>query len=247
MLGIVKADGRKIPLGTEWMSFPNKFVCECGMRLKGQQHSWHKSGLAHQQAQRIKALMENDCISFSEMGVRLGITRERVRQIAARLGFPTGRKRRRVCTILNHQDRFIKSLTDDLEQLKVIAERWNFTFEPIMRDSYGIYFLLRRIMLNGFLCQIGSLWHHPLDYVVIPRIESHDFDFFLGRGVDGWAVIPQKEMPMRGTLCVMGRPKILPGADSYRSYEHFFEAWQLLKRTTPLDSPRRGRMEGVSG
>ena len=243
MLGIVKADGRKIPLGaTDWQCFPNLFVCDCGMALKGQQHSWHRAGRAHQQAQRIKALMENDCITFAEMGVRLGITRERVRQIAARLGYPRGRKRRRVCTIHHLRERFTNSVTAELRELRVISERWNFTFEPIMRDSYGIYFLLKRIMLNGFLCQIGSLCQHPLDYTVIPRIESHDFDFFLGRGIDGWAVIPQKEMPLSGTICVMGRPKILPGADCNRSYEHFFEAWNLLKRP----SPRRG-MEGVSG
>jgi hypothetical protein len=69
-------------------------TCECGLTGAGRSHRYHGLSVYHRQHRRIKGLLSNDSLSFADIGDRLGITRERVRQIAQQLGRATGRERR---------------------------------------------------------------------------------------------------------------------------------------------------------
>ena len=81
-----------------------QFHCECGSVLttrKGLQV--HKRRFLHNRALRIRRLLERDCVTFSQVAKRLGVSRERVRQLAQRLGIKPGRQRQRACAMAKQQ------------------------------------------------------------------------------------------------------------------------------------------------
>ena len=68
-------------------------TCECGFPGTDRSHRYHRLSVYHRQHRRIRGLLSNNSLSFSDIGDRLGITRERVRQIAWQLGMKSGRQR----------------------------------------------------------------------------------------------------------------------------------------------------------
>jgi transcriptional regulator with XRE-family HTH domain len=62
-----------------------KMKCECGFPGACRNRRLHRLSVYHRQHRRIKKLLSNDSLTLAEIGERLGITRERVRQIARQL------------------------------------------------------------------------------------------------------------------------------------------------------------------
>ena len=84
-----------------------KVLCSCGLRVaRGPGAARHVPGVVHKHSERIRALLATNCLTLDEIGKRLGITRERVRQIANKLnaGFD-GQGRRKVCTLIKRTNR----------------------------------------------------------------------------------------------------------------------------------------------
>lgn len=87
---------------------PPKIACPiCGQQVRSSQSSLHRQGVFHQQSQRIKALLDQECMTFTEIGDRLGVSRERVRQIAKELGI-IGQPRKMVCTIRRRKQKRVQ-------------------------------------------------------------------------------------------------------------------------------------------
>jgi hypothetical protein len=83
-------------------------TCECGVKLKcGTGLAQHKRSLLHCHASRLRALLDT-CLNFSVIGRRLGITRERVRQLASSLGYKPGVERRTLCRLKRREDEAIE-------------------------------------------------------------------------------------------------------------------------------------------
>src|SRR2546423_13223807 len=77
-----------------------RVTCECGqVLLKGFAESKkHRRSVFHRQHRRIKKLLSSNCVSFTEIAARLGVNRERIRQIADTLEIK-GRPRRKICML----------------------------------------------------------------------------------------------------------------------------------------------------
>lgn len=78
------------------------FNC-CGLSFTSK--GWlkfHRKGVLHRNYKRITTLLAIDCMSFDEIGKRVGVTRERMRQFAKILNVTPGNKRRTICAIKRH-------------------------------------------------------------------------------------------------------------------------------------------------
>src|SRR5262245_3499655 len=82
------------------MELPGKMACpECGLLIRSK-NKLHTQSTYHRQAKRIKALLAQECMTLEEIGKRIGVTRERVRQIAQLIGVDTSpASRTTVCTL----------------------------------------------------------------------------------------------------------------------------------------------------
>jgi hypothetical protein len=52
----------------------------------------HTLSVVHRKANLIRAMLERDCITQAEIARRIGLTRERVRQLALQMGSPMGER-----------------------------------------------------------------------------------------------------------------------------------------------------------
>src|SRR2546430_2326295 len=59
----------------------------------------HTLSVAHRKTKLIRAMLERDCITHAEIAGRIGLTRERVRQLALKMGFADGRSRHAICRV----------------------------------------------------------------------------------------------------------------------------------------------------
>lgn len=105
-------------------------VC-CGVELYNDLvgHYWHDKSVLHKNYRRILRYLEKDCMSFTEIGVRLGVSREFVRQIAGRLGVEKGHVRSRVCTVTRADTQWREALKRNalgrfIKQCEVQGLRW---------------------------------------------------------------------------------------------------------------------------
>lgn len=199
----------------------SRYQCECGWVLKTHtSHSSHRRSAVHLYGPRIRILLEEDCLSFAEIGKRLRITRERVRQIARLLGFKSGHQRQDSCRV----KRGVPAGPQHIEELQVIAKDRGLSFERIAGRNH---FLAKQVKLSGHVCAIDFISNRR----GLVRINARrgDYDFFLGKTAFGWLVIPRKKMPRYRTMFVLGRAKLKPGARVNRhDWQMYLNAWHLL-------------------
>lgn len=202
------------------------FQCDCGLLLRGStQYRQHRRSAIHAFGPRIRRLLEHDCVSFAEIGRRLRISRERVRQIAVRLGVGSGRRRQQSCRIARH-------IADNprVRELQSLARQWGLRFEAAARQTKsGMAWPAKEIRLNGFRCRLHSCPTTPKGNVCLDPPRRTDYSFFLGKSPFGWLVIPRAQMPKKHTEFVLGRERRLPGGKKKRhDWLTFLDAWHLL-------------------
>lgn len=80
--------------------------CEvCGFEIERRGVTRHTRSVLHQKGRLIRAMLERTCITHAEIAGRIGVTRERVRQLAQQMGFTAGRSRHAVCRMERQQRR----------------------------------------------------------------------------------------------------------------------------------------------
>jgi hypothetical protein len=89
----------KIPSarGVKYKERNNKlYTCTCGRVLNTTSGglSRHKNSITCKNAKLVRAMLENSDVSFADVGRRVGLSRERIRQIAKRMGFGASRARK---------------------------------------------------------------------------------------------------------------------------------------------------------
>src|SRR6266853_1369070 len=57
----------------------------------------HTLSVVHRKGKLIRAMLERDSITHAQIARRIGLTRERVRQLALKMGFADGRSRHAIC------------------------------------------------------------------------------------------------------------------------------------------------------
>jgi len=174
-------------------------TCVCG-KVGTARHlggAWHKASVLHRHNRRLKALLDKACVPFSEIGRRLGVTREQARQMAATLGYPTGRSRLKTCRINSLPQQAAKK-----PLLAKLAQDCPFpvVFLPSPRTR-GLW--CRRVSILGHVCYVARGCFYKSRYLRVagnvppgkPEPKSlSGIEFVLCKlPVDGWLVIPRAE------------------------------------------------------
>src|SRR5258707_15478364 len=124
---------------------PNtKRYCQtCRLQLDKRGFKRQTLSVNHRKGKLIRAMLEQDCITHAQIARRVGLTRERVRQLALQMGFADGRSRHAICRMERRKK--------EMAEFFVQAQKRGFAVEPLgARNTY----------LNGKLClQRKPGWH----------------------------------------------------------------------------------------
>ena len=207
-------------------------TCECGLPGAGRSHRYHRLSVYHRQHRRIRDLLSNNSLSFADIGDKLGITRERVRQLARQLGLESGRQR--------HEQRVLHKRMPAWQERKGYREliakgkKFGYTVSPSRVDSpAGWRFQARIVVINGWRVQIVYMGTRGR-YLAFSRSDVRA-DFYVGISPIGFFIFPSriwKTFPERTTFspirCPIGhRGFTQSGRHDYLNY---LEAWELLGR-----------------
>src|SRR5260370_13394296 len=74
-----------------------RYCKTCRLQLHKRGFKRHTLSVLHRKGKLIRAMLERNCITHAEIARRIGLTRERVRQLALQMGFADGRSRHAIC------------------------------------------------------------------------------------------------------------------------------------------------------
>ena len=219
-------------------------VCECGKVWQGYKRAArvsHLRGAWHRNHRRILALLEKPCITYSEIALRLGLSRERVRQIARDFtNHDTGHERVKMCSFSKSYQEWeqyprIKSLGQVNPKLELLPIHRLYDFPPKRR------LLVRKLLINGYVCCLRSASHRK--YQCSPGFEvviygkglpsEVEYALFYLAAKDCWFVFPRERVPRNRTSFILRPDIIQPGQSGYtisirHDYQSYLNAWHLL-------------------
>jgi hypothetical protein len=208
-------------------------VCECGFPLSsaGQGVYAHRRSPYHRHHRRIKALLSKNEISYAEIGARLGLTRERVRQIAEKAGMPSRRQRQKQCVV----DRRTSAWRERKGYREIIAKcsELGYTVMPSRRVNGTDWYLEANIfVINGRRVRIVyTSWTRP-GYLRLQRVEAHA-DFYLSISPIGFFIFPSRVWRTFPAKTAFSKDPSTSDGGAVRSRRHdyldYLEAWKLLK------------------
>ena len=202
-----------------------KVQCQCGLMLySGHANAArHIESAYHLHAERIKALLAANCLSFAEIGKRIGVSRERVRQIAKKLGCETGRKRHRVCVLARDTESALS--VPVISHLRMDCP---FSVELLPRVRGG--FWKHMVVVLGKRCQLTRAWRGASGQfrISVRRRKQSDFCLvdFTSFGL-GWMILPGHRA--KPTSFILRDPRIAIGTHDHHDYRTFLNKWELLR------------------
>ena len=170
-------------------------------------------------------MLERNCITHADIARRIGVTRERVRQLALQMGFADGRSRHAICRMERRKK--------EMAEFFVKAQERGFQVEPL--GTRGAY-------INGKLCvQRQACWHdtgngkYKYTYLSIYRPTGR-FDICAWKLPDGqFLILPKKLVGFTQTTFNPEESERPGTASSSHYYREYIERWSLLGR------PRRAK------
>ncbi len=208
-------------------------TCTCGwVGLAGRLQSvHHQQSAVHVHADQIKELLGTERVTFQEIGRRFGLTRERVRQIAAGLGFPPGRSRPKAHTYRKQsadakEERRAEMAVRQMEYKAkwdlVVALRAECPYEVSLA---GADMRFREVLVRGVRCQLGhATARGTLGYTHLDGLKGiiKAKVILMKLPEAGWLVIP-REKYQRGNfrIGVPGQP---------HEYDRMINNWELLEQ-----------------
>jgi hypothetical protein len=207
-------------------------TCTCGwVGLAGRLQSvHHQQSAVHVHAEQIKELLGTERVTFQEIGRRFGLTRERVRQIAAGLGFPPGRSRPKAYTLRrpSAEAREARRAEMAARQMEYKA-KWDLVVAlkdecPYEVDLAGEDMRFREVVVGGVLCQLGRATSRgTLGYTHLEGLKgiTRAKVILMKLPEEGWLVIP-REKYQRGNF-KLGAP------NQPHEYDQMINNWKLLE------------------
>jgi hypothetical protein len=205
-------------------------TCECG--LFGAGRTDHRLSVYHRQHRRIRGLLCNNSLSFADIGDRLGITRERVRQIARQLGMESGRRRLEQRVLRQRMPVWQKR--KGYRELIAKGEKFGYSVTPSRVDSSdGWRFQARDVVINGWRAHIVYMTARGR-YFTFRRSDARA-DFYVGISPIGFFIFPSKvwkTFPERTAFSPIPCPSGQRGFthSGRHDYLNYLEAWKLLGR-----------------
>jgi hypothetical protein len=197
-----------------------RYCQTCRFELHERHFKRHTLSVLHRKAKLIRAMLERNCITHAEIARRIGLTRERVRQLARQMGFADGRSRHAICRMERRKK--------EMGEFFLEAQKRGFPVEPLGSKSAYI---------NGKLClQRQACWHdieqgqRKYTYLSIHR-PSRRFDICAWKLPDGrFLILPKKLAGFRQTTFNAEESERLGTASSSHHYREYIERWSLLGR-----------------
>jgi predicted transcriptional regulator len=195
---------------------------------------FHREGVLHRHHERIKKLLRKQCISFSEIADRVGITRERVRQIARTMGITPGRQRMSACALTRRDAQFHSD--PKFSRLRRRTSDLNLTLEPFpSKHRWQVH----RVIINGKPCKLTSAKLYGNSVVLSPKRVHPDVDFVIvSINNRTFMVFPTAQYPKKGTKFSM---TLNPHSSKGITHTHrhdwrdYIEAWHLLGEASAKD------------
>jgi hypothetical protein len=202
-----------------------RYCQTCRFKVDKRGYKRHTLSVVHRKAKLIRAMLERNCITHAEIARRIGVTRERVRQLALQMGFADGRSRRAICRMERRRK--------EMAEFFVAAQQHGFPVEPLGRKSAYI---------NGKICiQRQACWHdigegkYKYTYLSI-RQPGGRFDICAWKLPDGrFLILPRKLVGFTQTTFNPEESDRLGTNSSSHYYRDYIERWSLLGR------PRRSK------
>ena len=180
--------------------------CECGATIYDDRvgHYFHRKSVLHREYKRIIALLNRPCMTFNVIADRIGVSRERVRQIAGELDVARGYDRMVVCTLTRKQlewQKYVKTslLGELIEELNRQGVEWRYApaVLTLWKKSY--------LIVSGRLVKLKQAWPSP-DGRPYYRATAGDKTAYatvykMPKG-EGWMIVPLKS-ELKGTLCLL--------------------------------------------
>jgi hypothetical protein len=187
---------------------------------------------------RLIALLKENCLTHSEIAKRVGLSRERVRQLANKLIGQTGQERHAICTFNRRQARF------DSHPFTIKAR-------SLGLDIYWESF--RKVWVNGVFCSMSIACMHGFNnqYVNIYR-PSGQVDVFIFRLPDGrFLFLPFELGPRKQTSFKLedkDEHKVGYTYSTAHYYRDYIEAWHIFDAGQSASANRNdsGTSEGIS-
>jgi len=166
----------------------NATTCECGMRVNSSPAALgrHRDSIFIVSRDEYGALLEQNCLTFAEIGRRLGLSAERVRQLSRQQGI-TGQQR----LFLRRKDKNRLRL-HSLPLIKKTAEKCRalgFSFVPLDR---------RTALINDYRCLIRTCWEavkNDRKYVRIHATPKMNADYVIFWLRDLAFIFPKDKIP----------------------------------------------------
>jgi hypothetical protein len=202
-----------------------RYCQTCRFELNNRGFKRHTLSVVHRKGKLIRAMLERDCITHAEIARRIGLTRERVRQLALQMGFATGRSRHAICRMERRRK--------EMAEFFVQAQKRGFAVELLGKKS---------AFINGKLCiQRQACWHEvgrsEYKYTCLSiRRPSVKFDICAWKLPDGrFLILPKKLAGFTQTTFNPEESDRLGTNSSSHYYRDYVERWSLLGR------PRRSK------
>jgi hypothetical protein len=199
---------------------PNhQHYCEvCRYELDQRHFKKHTRSIVHRKAKLIQGMLERNCVTLAEIARRTGLTRERVRQLALRMGYADGRARHAVCRTERRRR--------GMSEFFVKAEERGFAVEPLGPKSAHI---------NGKFCvQRQSCWRQlrkgKYQYSCLNLCRpTGKFDICAWKLPDGRFLILPEELARFKQTCFQPGEIQKPGkASAAHDYRDYIERWSEL-------------------
>lgn len=243
--------------------------CSCGtpgLSKDAMNGAYHLNSVIHKHGRRLLALKDHDCITLQEMADRVGVTRERVRQILKRLDSSyDGVERHSMCSLKSRHEKAVRAFETEkryrlLRDLRAECEKRGIDFELKIASSGMFHYKLARV--GGFPCAVRDQAWSSKHFNRITRTENVDgyfrlltvagrkqrkaVDFVLNfAGKFGWFIVPIEESFSVATYFVLGREYAPTGFYGSVDVENLrkgcgFKDWkQYLNRWNPLKEHRQ--------
>jgi len=204
-----------------------RYCQTCRFEISKNGFKLHTLSVLHRKGRLIRAMLERNCITHAEIGRRIGLTRERVRQLALQMGFASGRSRHAICRMERPKK--------EMGEFFVKAQERGFQVERLGTRT-------RSASINGKICiQRQACWHdigngkYKYTYLSIYRPAGR-FDICAWKLPDGrFLILPRKLAGFRQTTFNPEESDRLGTNSSSHYYRDYIERWSLLGR------PRRAR------
>jgi hypothetical protein len=207
-------------------------TCECGFPAAVRNRRHHRLSVFHREHRKIKRLLSNNSITFSDIGNKFGISRERVRQIVLQLGMESGRQRQEQRVLDERMPAWYER--EGYPELIARGKEFGYTMAPSRVDSPegGWRLQARIVLINGWRAHIVYM-QTKRGYLAFGR-SAVPADFYVGISPIGFFIFPLKvwkTFPLRTmfspTPCPMGKRGFI---HSHRhDYLNYLEAWKLLE------------------